>query len=101
MRCCLRCSLLKTVDQFYESGCENCEFLHLSGNQSRINNCTSAYFAGMIALLEPHGSWVARWQKIENAVPGLYAVEVVGELPQDVIEYCEDNNYSYRSQKKR
>mmetsp|Transcript_23949 Transcript_23949/g.35157 ORF Transcript_23949/g.35157 Transcript_23949/m.35157 type:complete len:125 (+) Transcript_23949:113-487(+) len=101
IRCCMRCSLLKTYEQFYEDGCENCEFLRLRRNQSRINTCTTSYFEGMISLLEPRGSWVARWQRIDKGVPGMYAIEVAGELPNDVIEFCEDNNYTYRTQKSK
>lgn len=82
-----------------------------------LAQCTSAYFAGMIALLQPRSSWVARYQNFgkpivlssiavfnlstENAMPGLYAIDVVGDLPQDVIEYCDDHHYSVRSQKKK
>ena len=65
-------------------------------------------------MLEPTGSWVARWQRIgqifllsldssnlssDECIPGMYAIEVVGDLPNDMIEYCEDNNLPYRAQK--
>ena len=29
-------------------------------------------------------SWVARWQRLEGYVPGIYAVKVVGSLPEDI-----------------
>jgi hypothetical protein len=29
----------------------------------------------------------------------MYAIEVAGDLPNDMIEYCEDNNLPYRAQK--
>lgn len=63
-------------------------------------------------MLEPTGSWVARWQRIglnvsgyfpnsyiEDCIPGMYAIEVAGDLPNDMIEYCEDNNLPYRAHK--
>jgi transcription elongation factor SPT4 len=71
LRSCLRCSLIKTVDQFYDDGCENCPFLRIDGNQDRVMKSTTAYFEGMIALVNPEGSWVAKWQRIVTNVPGL------------------------------
>jgi hypothetical protein len=68
---------------------------------SCLNQCTSNYFEGMISLMDPGGSWVARWQRIDKCVPGMYAVEVIGELPQDIIDQCVENNLPYRSQKNK
>eukprot|EP01032_Pedospumella_encystans_P008294 gene8294-9866_t len=36
LRACLRCSLIKTFEQFNDKGCENCEFIDLEGNKGRI-----------------------------------------------------------------
>lgn len=36
IRACLRCTLLKTFEQFTDAGCENCEFLQLEGNSKRV-----------------------------------------------------------------
>jgi transcription elongation factor SPT4 len=30
----------------------------------RVDECTSANFDGMIAVIKPEESWVARWQRI-------------------------------------
>jgi transcription elongation factor SPT4 len=27
LRCCMRCRLLKSFDQFFDQGCDNCPFL--------------------------------------------------------------------------
>jgi len=43
----------------------------------------------MITLLDPAKSWVAKWQQIGQNAPGMYAIEVVGDLPEDAIDYCE------------
>ena len=98
LRACKRCALIKTVDQFYEDGCENCSFLRLENNLNRVMECTSAYFEGMIALVNPQGSWVAKWQRIVTNIPGLYAIEVVGELPDDLKTFCRDEGLSFRSE---
>jgi transcription elongation factor SPT4 len=52
----------------------------------------------MIAMIDPPGSWVAKWQRIVNYQPGMYAIEVVGQLPDDAIEYCEEMGFEYKGQ---
>jgi Spt4/RpoE2 zinc finger len=90
--------------------------------------CTTSYFEGAIAILEPNGSWVAKWQRIgksrtaknyrtfiyfdDNYIfrniqtlgqfePGMYAIEVLGELPEDAIEHCENFELEYRAKAKQ
>lgn len=41
---------------------------------------------GMIALTQPEGSWVAKWMRLEGYVPGMYAVQVVGTLPDEALD---------------
>lgn len=64
LRACMTCSLVKTFTQFYDTGCENCAFLQMADNRQRVAECTSAYFEGMIAMMHPKESWVAKWQRI-------------------------------------
>ncbi|XP_028396691.1 transcription elongation factor SPT4-like [Dendronephthya gigantea] len=86
LRACLLCSLIKTSDQFEYDGCDNCEkFLRLKGSKDNISNCTSSNFDGIISLISGDDSWVARWQRIDNMVPGCYAVSVTGKLPMHII----------------
>jgi len=67
LRACLVCSLIKTFDQFEFDGCDNCdEFLHMKSNKDNIYDCTSNNFDGMIALMFPEDSWVAKWQRISK-----------------------------------
>jgi len=70
LRACLRCSLVKTFTQFVDSGCENCDFLGMVGENDKVHDCTTAYFEGTVALIQPDGSWVARWQRIVAYAPG-------------------------------
>ena len=35
-------------------------------------------YEGLITLADPSASWVARWQRLDGYVPGVYAVKVVG-----------------------
>lgn len=46
LRACLSCSLLKSLDQFYNNGCENCVKLKLKGDKARIEECTTSAFEG-------------------------------------------------------
>jgi transcription elongation factor SPT4 len=93
LRACLRCSLLKTFSQFVDSGCENCDFLGMAGENDKVHECTTAYFEGSVALIQPGGSWVARWQRIVTYVPGLYALAMQGRLPDDMLELCDSYGY--------
>ncbi|OWZ14457.1 Transcription elongation factor SPT4 [Phytophthora megakarya] len=98
LRACMTCSLIKTFTQFYDTGCENCNFLQMADNRQRVAECTSAYFEGMIAMMQPKESWVAKWQRIVRLVPGIYAVSVSGELPDSIKRFLEDRNIPYRVQ---
>ncbi len=35
-------------------------------------------YEGLITLADASQSWVARWQRLDGYVPGVYAVKVVG-----------------------
>lgn len=61
-----------------------------------IEACTSPVFEGLVTLREPGVSWVARWQRIDKYVKGVYAVKVNGNLPEEVIRELEDANIVYR-----
>jgi transcription elongation factor SPT4 len=82
----------------------------MRGQAERVDECTSANFDGMIAVMKPEESWVARWQRIgrcfcssqandgvEKKQPGLYAVRVIGRPPEDVIEAIEQRHGVFRS----
>lgn len=82
----MSCSLIKSTEQFYQSGCENCDsILHLQHDQERILECTSTQFTGCIGLMS-NRSWVGKWQRIQHFVPGMYAIQIQGQLPMDVQE---------------
>lgn len=77
-------------------GCPNCEeVLGLQGNADAIQECTSQVFEGIIALSDPQRSWVAKWQRLQNYKPGIYATKVVGTLPDDIENDLEAAGISY------
>nr|CAG4643679.1 EOG090X0NWO [Ilyocryptus agilis] len=98
LRACLVCSLIKTFDQFEMDGCDNCdEFLRMKNNKENIYDCTSTNFDGMVALMSPEDSWVAKWQRINRKVKGVYAVSVSGRLPDSLIRDMKTRGIIYRS----
>ncbi|PNS13834.1 hypothetical protein CAC42_1325 [Sphaceloma murrayae] len=96
LRACLICSIVQTTTRFYNGGCPNCEsFLELAGNSDSIQDCTSQVFEGLITMSDPGSSWVAKWQRLEGYVPGVYAVKVQGILPDDVLQTVEGAGVRY------
>jgi RNA polymerase subunit RPABC4/transcription elongation factor Spt4 len=80
LRACLLCSVIQHPLDFRKNGCPNCEELmqvrwafsmptpnvdqsKMKGSTDRTNACTSTYFDGVIAVIDPEASWVARWQR--------------------------------------
>ncbi|AXA48286.1 transcription elongation factor SPT4 [Malassezia restricta] len=82
LRACLRCHYAQTAAEFHAKGCPNCQdMLDMQGSQERVADFTTSNFDGLICMLQPEESWVAKWQRIEKRMVGLYAVKVVGRLP--------------------
>jgi hypothetical protein len=50
LRACMTCSLVKTFTQFYDTGCENCQFLQMADNRQRVADCTSAHYEGCVRM---------------------------------------------------
>ncbi len=44
----------------------------------------------MITLANPAKSWVAKWQRLDGYVPGVYAIKVSGQLPDEIRSSLED-----------
>ncbi|KAI4946607.1 hypothetical protein J4E91_007296 [Alternaria rosae] len=96
MRACMVCSIVRTQNQFLTQGCPNCEeIIELAGNPEQINDCTSQVFEGLITVADTSRSWVARYQRLEGYVPGVYATQVEGILPEDVIGAVESAGINY------
>jgi transcription elongation factor SPT4 len=77
--------------RFLKEGCPNCdEFLRLQGSMDAIIDCTSQVFEGLITLADPSKSWVAKWQRLDGYVRGVYATKVSGVLPDEVVAVMED-----------
>ncbi|KAI8633071.1 Spt4/RpoE2 zinc finger-domain-containing protein [Xylariaceae sp. FL1651] len=83
-RACMVCSIVMTQARFRSEGCPNCPFLELRGNAEALDSCTSTVFEGLITVANPKKSWVAKWQRLDSYVPGVYATKVSGSIPEDI-----------------
>lgn len=98
LRACLVCSIVLQRATFLNSGCPNCPFLEIQrsgADDSALEECTSAVFEGMIAMNDPRTSWVAKWQRVSDYQPGVYAVKVVGRLSPERITDAAENDVVY------
>jgi transcription elongation factor SPT4 len=96
IRACKVCGLLKTQEQFYDDGCDNCPFLDMVDNMERVNACTTAFFEGQCAVMDPRESWCARWIRVDNHLPGVYAISVTGQLDREIEEDLENQGVRWR-----
>jgi transcription elongation factor SPT4 len=79
LRACLVCSFVQAYSRWIKHGCPNCEhFLEMRNSSDVVQDCTSEVFEGVIEVTDTNVSWVAKWQRLEGYVPGIYAVKVNG-----------------------
>eukprot|EP00906_Rhabdomonas_costata_P018900 RCo027533 len=79
LRACVHCRLVKTLAQFQADGCENCPHLHTD----RVEEWSTLNFEGLMSLIDPRSSWVARWKKSSDLLPGCYAITVHGHSEEE------------------
>jgi hypothetical protein len=58
---------------------KNIQLRHSMGKQFLVNY-------SVIALLDSKTSWVSRWQGLTHKVKGIYAIQVYGEITDDLVE---------------
>ncbi|KAJ8761942.1 hypothetical protein K2173_006544 [Erythroxylum novogranatense] len=85
-RACLRCRLVKTYDQFRESGCENCPLFKMDEDHERVADCTTPNWEQIISVMDPTRSW---------ALDGKF-VPVSEALPED-LQMCSKGEVFYIS----
>ena len=74
LRACVACRLVKTLNQFQDSFCENCWHDWADGatpGSLKKTRCmdlamenTTADFEGMTSMMRPFDSWVGKWLKM-------------------------------------
>lgn len=48
LKACMSCSLIKTIQQFVQDGCDNCPFMSYEGDRERVTACTTSQFVGYV-----------------------------------------------------
>lgn len=83
--------LFQTAAQFKRDGCDNCEdLLHYRGSSANVQQCTTDRFEGLIGLFQPEQSWAARNLSMDKFARGMYAVRIIGRLPEEVEDSLRD-----------
>ena len=62
----------------------------------RCNMCTTAFFEGQAAIMDPRESWCAKWIRTETFFPGVYAISVTGQFDRDTEEDLENRGVRWR-----
>ena len=76
--------------QFVESGCDNCAFFNMADDRDRVAECTTTSYSGIVSVIDPKGSWAAKWLRLGKLVPGCYALELNDEVPEAVAQEIEE-----------
>lgn len=50
-------------------------------------------------MLKPEDSWLARWESLDDLLPGVYALRSYGEMPEEVEDMLRDNQMTSRALK--
>jgi transcription elongation factor SPT4 len=70
LRACVFCKIVLNQERWNKlEFCPNCP-------DSRGVEDTTDCFASVISLILPKKSWVAEWQRMQNLIPGLYAMDI-------------------------
>lgn len=72
------------------------KFLDMADNMERVNACTTAFFEGQAAIMDPRESWAAKWIRVDSFLPGVYAITVTGQLDRDIEEDLENQGIRWR-----
>jgi hypothetical protein len=65
-------------------------------NPERCGACTSAFFEGQAAVMDPRESWAAKWIRADNYLPGVYAISVTGQFDREIEEDLESRGIRWR-----
>lgn len=79
-----------SLSQFHEDGCDNCAFFQMRDDRDRVAECTTPSYSGICSLIDPKGSWAAKWLRLGKLVPGCYALEINDDVPESISQEIEE-----------
>ena len=65
-------------------------------NPDRVSTCTTAFFEGTAAIMDPASSWAAKWIRVDSHLPGVYAISVTGTFDQEIEEMLQNSGLRWR-----
>lgn len=75
------CGIILAQARFLNEGCPNCDqYLGMLNAPDVVEECTSQVYEGTISMMQPTASWGARYTRLQDYVPGVYAVKVIGTV---------------------
>ena len=86
LSCCPKCRLILDARQWsdtYGRRCPNCGTTDIEARD----------FQGMISLIMPSESWVAKWNLLEDSMPGVYAIKILSDAQTEREEMQEQIGY--------
>ena len=76
-------------------GCDNCAFLEMKDQTEHVNDFTTSHYEGFVAMLQPTQSWVAKYQRLVDKTPGMYAIDIFEDKPSYLVEFLKQHNIKY------
>ncbi|AED91323.1 Transcription initiation Spt4-like protein [Arabidopsis thaliana] len=95
LRACLRCRLVKTYDQFRDSGCENCPFFKIEDDHERIVDVTTPNFNGFVSDRREINLTHCNILFPGKFAPGCYTLAVSEALPEEMQFICQQARVQY------
>ena len=62
----------------------------MADDRDRVAECTTTTYSGIVSVIDPKGSWAAKWLRLGKLVPGCYALELNDEVPEAVAQEIEE-----------
>ena len=62
----------------------------MADDRDRVAECTATAYSGICSVIDPKGSWAAKWLRLGKLVPGCYALELNDEVPEAVAQEIEE-----------
>ena len=73
----------------------------MDADHERVVDYTTPNFNGIISMMDPSRSWVAREPRIRRFVPGCYTLAVAEALPEDLQNLCEASKAALERRRRR